>query len=374
VRRIAGARDDFSNDSRCSRTEEDEMKVPLLKICELSFLFAGLSMAQAQQSIGTVGVQDATVAGALEVSNGRAILVGNTTVTARDRTADIALNRGGTVKVCATSGLHLTAGKSEGTVATTPLMLALDRGAIEVQISATPRDVVMTPDLRFTVRADGPLDLQLRVTRNGDTCVDNRGAQAPVLNVADQFGEAAYELRAGQHVLFEHGSLKEVVDHESSSCGCPPEATMSVADALLHPAGSGNAAAGDAATVVKPAAEQHPFPAAVSAGLAPPSAVPPAPAGAPHTQVSAALSSNEGADSLAPKATEKVPAEAPAANTATTGAPASPPATTTSATGASAPVAATTPAGVAASQAPPEPKHDLVHVVGRFFKRLFGGG
>src|SRR4030081_2574917 len=112
------------------------MKVPLLKVCELSFFFAGLSMAQAQQSIGTVGVQDATVAGALEVSNGRAILVGNTTVTARDRVAEIALNRGGMVKVCATSGLHLTAGKSADAAAVSvpaaapiPLMLALDRGA-----------------------------------------------------------------------------------------------------------------------------------------------------------------------------------------------------------------------------------------------------
>src|SRR5713101_9549819 len=75
-------------------------------------------LVQAQQPIGTVGVQDATVAGALEVTNGRAVLVGNTTVTARDRVAEIALNRGGMVKVCATSGLHLTAGKSvEGTVA-----------------------------------------------------------------------------------------------------------------------------------------------------------------------------------------------------------------------------------------------------------------
>src|SRR4030088_280219 len=116
------------------------MKVPLLKFCELSFFFAGLSIAQAQQSIGTVGVQDATVAGALEVSNGRAILVGNTTVTARDRVAEIALNRGGMVKVCATSGLHLTAGKSVDAAAgpiPIPLMLALDRGAIEVQMAAT---------------------------------------------------------------------------------------------------------------------------------------------------------------------------------------------------------------------------------------------
>jgi hypothetical protein len=341
------------------RTEEDEMKVPLLKICELSFFFAGLSMAQAQQSIGTVGVQDATVAGALEVSNGRAILVGNTTVTARERVAEIALNRGGSVKVCATSGLHLTAGKNADAAAvsipavsippvstppvSTPLMLALDRGAIEVQMAATTRDVVMTPDLRFTMRGDGPLDLQLRVTRNGDTCVENRGAQAPVLNVADQFGETAYELRAGQHVLFEHASLKEVVDHESSSCGCPPEATMSVADALLHPPGSGNGAPGDATTAEKTAAEQHPFPAAVSAGLAPP-AVPQAPPGTVHTQVSAALSSGGGSDSLAepPGAAGKTPTSAPA------------------------------PPVVAAPQTAP-PKHDLVHSVGRFFKRIFGG-
>ena len=80
----------------------------------------------------------------------------------------------------------------------------------------------MTPDLRFTVRNAGPLDLRLRVARNGDTCVENRGPVAPTLAVSDPFGEAMYELAAGQHVLFEHGSLHEVVDHETSPCGCPP--------------------------------------------------------------------------------------------------------------------------------------------------------
>ena len=314
------------------------MKFQLFPICQLSFLFVGLSAVNAQQqSIGTVGMQDATVAGALEVSNGRAILVGNTTVTAREHVAEVALNRGGTVRVCSTSGLHLTAGKTAEGTASVPLMLALDRGAIEVQMAATSRDVVMTPDLRFTMHGDGPLDLQLRVTRNGDTCVDNRGEKAPLLNVADQFGEATYELRAGQHVLFEHGSLKEVVDHESSSCGCPPEEqTMSVADALLHPSTPGNTPVAE-----KPAAEQHPFPAAVSEGLAPPAAVPQAPAGAVHTQVSAALSSGEdNANPVEP-------------TTATTNTRASP--------------------SVPASQ-PSPPKHDLIHSVGRFFKRIFGGG
>ena len=291
--------------------------------------------ATAQQPpIGTVGVQDATVAGALEVSNGRAVLVGNTTVTAKDRTAEIELKRGGTVKVCATSGLHVTAGKSADEAMAAPLMLALDRGAIEVVMPVTTRDVVTTPDLRFTTGGDGPLDLQLRVTRNGDTCVENRGAKAPMLNVADQFGEATYQLHAGQHVLFEHGSLKEVVDHESSACGCPPEPTMTVADALV------NGGAGGGGTAPKSAAEEHPFPAAVSAGLAP-AAVPQAPAGQVHTQVSAALSSGGDADSTA-----EPPATAKDADTAQ----------------------------AAPAPAAPKQSKDLVHVVGRFFKRLFGGG
>jgi hypothetical protein len=316
----------------------------LIKICRLSFLFAGSLMAQTQQPVGTVGVQDATVAGALEVSNGRAILIGNTTVTARDRVAEVALNRGGTVRVCATSGLHVTAGKSADGAAPVPLMLALDRGAIEVQTTVTTRDVVMTPDLRFTMRGNGALDLQLRVTRNGDTCVENRGAQAPVLNVADQFGEATYELKPGQHVLFEHGSLKEVVDHESSSCGCPPEQTMSVADALLKPVAPGGSAS------EKTAAEQHPFPAAVSAGLTSAAAVPQAPAGAVHTQVAAALSSSGGADSLAE----------PSAKEASAGDVKS------SAGGA---VAQTTPA-----PAPEKSSKNPFRAVGRFFKHIFGGG
>lgn len=320
------------------------MKSQVFKICQLSFLFAGSLMAQTQPPIGTVGVQDATVAGALEVSNGRAILVGNTTVTARERTAEIELGRGGAVRVCATSGLHVTAGKSADGTSAAPLVLALDRGAIEVQMAATTRDVVTTPDLRFTMGSDGPLDLQLRVTRNGDTCVENRGVKAPVLHIADQFGESAYELKAEQHVLFEHGSLKEVVDHESSTCGCPAEQqTMSVADALLNPSAPGG--------TVEKAGEQHPFPAAVSAGLAPPATAPQAPAGTVHTQVAATLSSNGGADSLA----QPVAAKGAAAGDDKSS-------------------AAGTAGQTAQGPAPAKSSKNPFRAVGHFFKRIFGGG
>lgn len=291
-----------------------------------SILLLALAIAaHAQQPIANVSAQDATVTGDLQVSGGRAILVGSSTVTAKDHTAELALSRGGTVRVCATSGLHIAAGQSPS--ASMPLMLALDRGAVEVKMPATTNDAVMTPDLRFSLRTSGPLDLQLRVTKNGDTCVENRGPKAPVLSVADQFGEATYQIQPGQHVLFEHGSLKEVVDNESSPCGCPPAPSVSIADAAIS--ASGNAGRSS------PTPEQHPFPQAVSQGLSPAPPVPQAPAGEIHTQVATTLSYSADDSSKAPAATP------PAAQTP-------PPA--------------------------PPPSNNVFHKVGHFFKRIFGGG
>jgi hypothetical protein len=318
-------------------------------VAQIALLSAGV---MAQQPIGTVGVQDATVSGALEITNGRAVLVGSTTVIAKDHTAEVELERGGKVLVCATSGLHLTAGKN--TSVNQPLMLALDRGAIEVQMAATASDVVLTPDLRFAVQGTGPLDLRLRVARSGDTCVENRGSGAPTLRVVDQFGETTYDLHAGQHVLFEHGSLKEVVDRETSPCGCPPMPVVSVADAGVT--SSSPAAPG---SVV---AAEHPFPAAVSQELAPDPMVPAAPAGVVHAQVAATLNYDAGATPDASSGLSKPAAssDVPAASS-----------------GVAVQSAAASSPAVVHAEAPPPPAppatNDLAHRIGRFFKRLFGG-
>lgn len=281
-------------------------------------------------------MQDATVSGDLSVTNGRAVLVGRSTVIAKDHTAEVALGRGGVVRVCSTSGLHLMQAQGAGA---RPLLLALDRGAIEVQTRALANDIVMTPDLRLSVHNGGPLDLRMRVTNNGDTCVENKGAGAPSLGITDQFGEASYELRPGQHVLFEHGSLKEVVDNESSPCGCPvsaPEPGMSLADALLAPRRSEKGAGIQAA-------EQHPFPTAVSQDLAPAPPVPQVPPGQTHVQVSTTLGfagDTGGTISGMPVA--------PASSTRNSAAVAKP------------------------NASGPGPAPGLTHRVGRFFKRLFG--
>src|SRR5579875_2410651 len=242
------------------------------------------SFAAAQQptpnAMGTVPTRDALVTGGLEVHGDTARLLTNASVTAYDHSAAISLARGGEVLVCATSQFHLLHSGTEDS-----LLFGLDRGAIEIHTNASQQDVILTPDIRFTIEnPEHPThyDLSLRVTPNGDTCVDNAGATAPVLMLSDPFSSAQYRLIPGQHVMFEHDSLREVVDNERSPCGCPPAAAPAQQIA--------SAAATNTARPTTPAvaAAQNPFPAAASVGLAPtPSPTPPPPTpGQQHTQVS----------------------------------------------------------------------------------------
>lgn len=300
-----------------------------------------------QTPIGSVSLVDANVTGSVSTANDRAQLAGNGTVTAKDRVAYVELNRGGNIRVCATSGLHLTAGAPNASsnvvdpnVVTpappAPLMLSLDRGALEIRMNATTNDILMTPDLRVAISNPGPLDLRLRVTRNGDTCVENRVtgiSDHPTLRVGSLFGPETYDVLPGQHVLFERASLHEVVDNESSPCGCPEQPAIPIVEAGQISLKPGEKVSSKQAEV------QHPFPAAVSQGLVPPPPVPQAPPGQTHTQIAATLSYSE-ADPTA--------LDTPANKAAATPTPAP-----------------------AATPPQPQKKGGLFHSIGRFFKRVF---
>ena len=342
----------------------------------IGFVLATACAASAQQLIGYVSTSDAQVAGASDVLDGRAVLTGSASITAKDHTAPITLSRGGTVRVCQTSMLHVT--ESRAVEIAAPLLFSLERGAIEIQMVGTPSDAIMTPDLRLTVRNSGPLDLRLRVAGNGDTCVENRGVGAPTIAISDPFGDSMYEVSPNQHVLFEHGSLHEVVDRETSPCGCPePKAGVSVADALLAPSPASTPAAAaipkapaPAAAVAPAAPVEHPFPAAISEGLAPPEEVPPAPPG-PHPPVTDALvymapPVARDPDELGPTPPAPKPVLAPAVPP--TAAPAPPPVLAASPV----PPPPAPPAPAQSSAAPAPPVNDVVHIVGRLFHKLFG--
>ena len=300
------------------------------------------------RAIGTVSPADAEVIDAAgnkalaPVDGASESLTGGETVKANDHTAAVRLARGGRLLVCEGTRVHLADAADQS------LLLGLDRGSMEVKTDARAGDVVMTPDLRFTMSEAAPLDLQMRVTSAGDTCVDNRGHRAPTLRISDAFGEATYELKPGQHVTFEHGSLREVVDKETVPCGCPPEKLKrgSLADAALAGVTSGKPA-----TPAEKAAAEHPFPAAVSEGLEPATPAPAQAANVTHVEVAASLGYDPNA--LPPKtAIEPSSTAAPAPRRSVPSLPAT----------------------VALQEPPPvQAKHagGPFGAVGRFFKRMF---
>ncbi|WP_074653679.1 nuclease [Terriglobus roseus] len=325
-----------------------------------AFVLVAATTIHAQAPLGSLKTEGAEVSGMVAVSDGRATIGNSAAVTAGALPAQISLKRGGEVKVCAGSAIHIS--QTTMTIAKPPLMLALDRGAVEIHTSAEKTDSILTPDLRFELSGAAALDLRIRVVPSGDTCVENVGKDAPVLHVTQTFGDATYFIRPGQRVLFERGSLREVVDHEANSCGCPRNG-----DNLVL-AGKGKHGDGK----IPEAVRTNPFPEAVSQGLVRPD-TPQAPVGEVHAQVTSQLSySGETGTASGPPGQTTTPADVAAVSAP----PAIPAATVTSQT----PTPANRPAPPAPdatdmrieSAAPPPAGPNPFHAIGRFFRRIFG--
>ncbi len=269
---------------------------------------------------GKSGAQAPTVTGALEVTAGKAIIAASGAVTSGDAATEVTLPNRGSLLVCARTTVKLAVDSSVPANETPGLLMAIDQGAMEARLKTGPNaDIVLTPDFRILVAGPGDAGLKLRLGHGGDTCVDNAGANAPYVLVTALFGGGVYRVQPGQRVLFERGSIDEVVDNEKEPCGCPP-----------------------------PEKGSNPFPLAESEGLAPLAKPAPAPGGnSPSAPVSAPLVYNSAEH--APKPAPVVQSPAPAATP--TAAPAAPPA-----------------------KNPPakKKKPGFFTRIGHFFKRLFG--
>ncbi|MGD0521527.1 MAG: hypothetical protein ABSA48_09765 [Terracidiphilus sp.] len=254
----------------------------------------------------------ATVTGALEVSQGKAVIAASGTVTSGTETTQVILPHRGVLRVCASTAVKLAADSSVPAGEIPGLMMAMDHGAVEASFATGQNsDILLTPDFRILIGGPGAAEVKIRLGQHGDTCVDNDGINAPYVLVSSIFEGGAYRVQPGQRVMFEHGSLHEVVDQEKEPCGCPPSAPK------------GNE-----------------FPLAQSEGLAP--LAKPAPSTANQSPA-------------APQVVEplvyKSPEQAP------------PPA----ATPAAAPAA-----GAAASPAAAKKKPGFFSGIGKFFRRIFG--
>jgi hypothetical protein len=219
----------------------------------------------------------ATVIGALEVSQGRAVIAASGTVTSGSETTQVTLPHRGILRVCATTTVKLAADSSVPLGETPGLMMAMDHGAVEMSF-ATGRnsDILLTPDFRILIGGPGAAEVKVRLGQHGDTCVDNAaapsdrpssqglnvGVNAPYVLVSSVFEGGAYRVQPGQRVMFQHGSLHEVVDNEKEPCGCPPP---------LHPGTNEFPVAQSEGLAPLPAAA----PNAVSLSAAPPQVVEP---------------------------------------------------------------------------------------------------
>jgi hypothetical protein len=156
-------------------------------------------------------------------------MIANTgTITSGVKTTEVILPHRGVLRVCASTTVKLATDTSVPAGETPGLMMALDHGAVETSF-ATGRnsDILLTPDFRILISTPGSSDVKIRLGDHGDTCVDNPGApgtNAPYVIVTSVFDGGAYRLQPGQRVMFQHGSLAEVVDDEKEPCGCPPDA------------------------------------------------------------------------------------------------------------------------------------------------------
>jgi hypothetical protein len=245
----------------------------------------------------------------MEVAHGSAVIVGSGTITSGDRTTEVQLPFRGTLRVCASTTVKLSSDPSIKPPDVPGLMMAMDHGAIEASYAtARNADFLLTPDFRILIGGPGAMDLKVRLGQHGDTCVDNAGMDAPYVLVTSIFDGGVYRVQPGQRVMFQHGSLKEVVDQEKEPCGCPPPVS----------------------------AQGNEFPLAMSEGLVPlPAATPgvPKPGEAPSAAVPPLVyKAPEPAPALAAAAIPPVPAPAPA----------------------------------------PQKKPSLLSRVGHFFRRIFG--
>ena len=168
----------------------------------------------------------ANVTGALEIYGGRAFIAASGTITSGNQPTRVILPHRGEMRVCAMSSIKLAADSTSAAGEIPGLLIAMDQGAVEMSYASTAdaknADTLLTPDFRILIGGPGAADLKVRLGSQGDTCVDNSGVNGPYVVVSSVFEGGTYRVQPGQRVMFQHGSLHEVVDEEKETCGCPP--------------------------------------------------------------------------------------------------------------------------------------------------------
>jgi hypothetical protein len=183
-----------------------------------SLFFAALiSSAFAQQPIGTMQSQDATIRGAVTIRGAATELRSGSEIQTGASAANVELARGGKLRICPRSSVQITS-SPDGRA----LLVALNSGSLETDyLLSESADAIMTAE--FQLQLAGPGTFHYAFGSNGnELCARGlAGSNASVI-ASETLGAGTYQLRPADNIVF-RGSLSNPDAQPQNLCGCPEE-------------------------------------------------------------------------------------------------------------------------------------------------------
>jgi hypothetical protein len=197
----------------------------------VTLLTFALSIAAAgQQPIGELYATDASVKGSVVLAGSGTSVLSGSSIEAGAQTATLKLERGGNVLVCEGTKLSVTSSKSGR-----EMLFSVNTGNLELNYPlGTEADTLLTPDLRLMLPGPGTVHVALRVTPQGDTCVQSLPWNQSAITISETMGDATYQVKPDEAVLFKGGQLTEA-SRSQQNCGCPKSVPTMVAKTAPPP-------------------------------------------------------------------------------------------------------------------------------------------
>jgi hypothetical protein len=177
--------------------------------------------AVAQQAIGQLYASDASVKGSVVLAGSGTSVLSGSSIEAGTQSAMLKLERGGSVLVCEGTKLSITSSRTGR-----ELLLSLNSGNLELNyLLGTEADTLLTPDLRLLLPGPGTVHVAVRITPQGDTCVQPLPQNASAIVISESMGDATYQVKPDEPVIFKQGHLNQA-SRTRENCGCPAPPTQ----------------------------------------------------------------------------------------------------------------------------------------------------
>jgi len=172
--------------------------------------------AAAQQVVGQLYAADASVKGSVILAGSGTSVLSGSSIQAGAQAATLKLERGGTLLVCEGTKLSVTASQTGR-----ELLFSMNSGNVEMNYPlGAEADTLLSPDLRLLLPGPGTVHVAVRITPQGDTCLQSLPLNVSAIVVAETMGDATYQVKPDEAVLFKGGHLSQA-SRSKQNCGCP---------------------------------------------------------------------------------------------------------------------------------------------------------